>query len=91
MKPVKTPKQWQEEKEADHEQDHTLEHIKRHQNPRWLEWEAWRASLSSKDKESHLSCQATSREVRILHHRDTLYRFLWRPGNLWQWCGTIHE
>jgi hypothetical protein len=74
MDPVKTPKQRQREQEADHKQEHKHEHMKRHQNPRCLKWEAWRSSLRSKDKESRQYCQAIGREVRIIHHRETLDR-----------------
>ena len=34
MEPVKTPKQRQREEEADHEQ----EHMKGHNDPRYLKW-----------------------------------------------------
>jgi hypothetical protein len=71
MEPVKTPKQRQREEEADHEQEH--EDMKGHKNPRCLKWEAWRASLRSKDKQSLQCCQAIGREVRIVHHHETLY------------------
>jgi hypothetical protein len=71
MEPVKTPKQRQREQEADHEQEHV--HMKRHQNPRCLKWEAWRSSLRSKDKESLPRCQAIGREVQIIHHREGQY------------------
>ncbi len=74
MEPVKTPKQRQGEEEANHEQE--LEHIKGHTHSRCLKWEAWRSSLRSKDKESHQCCQAIGREVRIVHHHETLYPFL---------------
>jgi len=79
MEPIKAPEPRQGAKEADHEQEHRYDHMKRHQNPRWLELETWRASLRSKDKESHQYCQATSREVRILHHQHRQY-----PGCCWR-------
>jgi hypothetical protein len=63
MEPVKTPKQRQREKKADHEQEYEHEHMKRHHHPRCFKWEAWRASLRSKDKESYQYCQAIGREV----------------------------
>ena len=72
MEPVKTLKQRQGEEEANHEQE--LEHIKGHTHSRCLKWEAWGSSLRSKDKESHQCCQAIGREVRIVHHHETLYR-----------------
>lgn len=71
MEPVKTPQQRQREEEANYEQE--LEHIKGHTHSRCLKWEAWRSSLRSKDKESHQCCQAIGREVRIVHHHETLY------------------
>jgi hypothetical protein len=71
MEPVKTPKQRQREEEANHEQE--LEHIKGHTHSRCFKWEALRSSLRSKDKESHQCCQAIGREVRIVHHHETLY------------------
>ncbi len=71
MEPVKTPKQRQGEEEVNHEQE--LEHIKGHTHSHCLKWEAWRCSLRSKDKESHQCCQAIGREVRIVHHHETLY------------------
>jgi len=70
MEPVKTPKQHQREKEADHEQEHTHVRMKRHQNPRCLKCEAWRSSLRSKEKERLPCCQAIGRKVRIIHHRE---------------------
>src|SRR5260221_13705565 len=73
MEPVKTPKQRLGEEEANHEQE--LEHIKGHTHSRCLKWEAWRSSLRSKDKESHQCCQAIGREVRIVHHHETLYHY----------------
>ena len=81
MEPVKTPKQRLGEEEANHEQE--LEHIKGHTHSRCLKWEAWRSSLRSKDKESHQCCQAIGREVRIVHHHETLYpkRFVSRCPN----------
>ena len=75
MEPGKTPKQRQREEEAEHEQEQ--EHMKGHTNPRCLKWEAWRASLRSKDKESLQCCQAIGREVRILHHLQWLYHKFW--------------
>jgi hypothetical protein len=43
--PVQTPEQHQQEEKADHEQEHEHEQMKRHQNPRYLKWEAGRSSL----------------------------------------------
>lgn len=43
--------------------------MKGHTHSRCFKWEAWRASLRRKDKQSHLCCQAIGREVRIIHHR----------------------
>ena len=59
------------EEEAEHEQEQ--EHMKGHTHPRCLRWEAWRASLRRKDKQSLSCCQAIGRDVRILHHRESLY------------------
>jgi len=43
--PVQTPEQHQQVEKADHEQEHELEQMKRHQNPRYLKWVAGRSSL----------------------------------------------
>ena len=43
MEPVKTPKQRQREQEADHEQEQEQEQMKGQNDPRCLEWGAWRA------------------------------------------------
>jgi hypothetical protein len=72
MKSAKTPEPRQRAEEADQEQEQ--EHGKGHHHPRCLKWEAWRASLRSKHKESLPCCQAIGRDVRILHHRESLYR-----------------
>src|SRR2546423_2258986 len=45
-----------------------------HTHPRCLRWEAWRASLRRKEKQSLSCCQAIGRDVRILHHRESLYQ-----------------
>src|SRR5436190_23951336 len=86
MEPVKTPKQGQGEEEANHEQE--LEHIKGHTHSRCLKWEAWRSSLRSKEKESHQCCQAIGREVRIVHHHETLYPH--STFDLPGWCKRLH-
>jgi len=49
------------EEEAEHEQVH--EHMKGHTHPRCLRWEAWRASLRRKEKQSLSCCQAIGRDV----------------------------
>src|SRR5215813_11018737 len=78
MEPVMTPKQHQKEEKAEHEQEH--EHMKRHQNPRCFKWEAWRASLSNKDKQSQQCCQASGREVRIIHLQEGECRRIFYVG-----------
>lgn len=61
----------QREREADHEQEH--EHVKDHHHSRNLKWGAGRASLRNKHKGSLLGCQASGRDARIIHHRESLY------------------
>ena len=73
MEPVLTPQQRQREQEANHEQEHEHEHMKRHQKPRCLKWGGGRAPFSRKDKRVERDCQASGREVRIVHHRESLY------------------
>ena len=72
MEPVKTPEPRQREDEEEHEQEQ--EHMKHHHHPRCFKWEAWKASLRSKDKASLPSCQASGKEVRIIHHHEREYR-----------------
>jgi hypothetical protein len=47
--------------------------MKGHKDPRRLKWGAW-SSRRSKDKASLLYCQASGREVRIIHYHEREYR-----------------
>ena len=52
------------------------------QEASWVErcvqngWEAWRACLRSKMKESLACCQVSAREVRIIYHHESEYSLL---------------
>src|SRR5579859_542033 len=74
MEPAKTPKQRQTEEEEDHEQEQV--HMNGHNNPRCLKWRAWRTPVSGKISRVESDCQAIGREVRIVHHHETLYHRL---------------
>ena len=66
-----TPKQRQTKKKTDQEQEHI--HMNGHNDPRLLEIGRRESSSSSKDTASLPCCQASGRDARILHHRETLY------------------
>jgi hypothetical protein len=74
MEPVKTQKQRQREDEEEPEQEQ--DQMKHDQLPRCLKWEAWKASLRSKEKASLSCCQTSGREVRIIHHHEREYPIL---------------
>ncbi len=69
--PAKAPKQLQRKEETDRKQEH--EHMKGHNDPRWLKWGGELLSRR-KDTECFPGCQAIRRDVRIVHHRQPLYR-----------------
>jgi hypothetical protein len=72
MEPVKTPKRRQRKKEEGHEQEQ--EHLKGHHDPHCLKWGAERAPVSGRIRRIERDCQVIRREVRIIHHRESLYQ-----------------
>jgi hypothetical protein len=77
MRPVKVPKpcEAKDEEEREQEQEGMKSHkLKGHNNPRCLKWGAWRDPVSGRIRRIERDCQAIGREVRIIHHRETLYR-----------------
>ncbi len=85
MKPVQTPKQCQRDGEANHEQEQ--ERMKGHQNPRCLKLGAERAPVSGRIRKVESDCQAIGREVRIIHHRQSLDRI--PTGNELTLCSLL--
>jgi hypothetical protein len=77
MRPVKVPKPYEakDEEEREQEQEGMKSHkLKGHNNPRCLKWGAWRDPVSGRIRRIQRDCQAIGREVRIIHHRETLYQ-----------------
>ena len=71
MEPGQTPKQREREDEEEHEQKH--EHLNGHNDPHCLKWGAERAPVSGRIRRIESDCQAIGRDVRMIHHRETLY------------------
>jgi len=72
--PAKTPQQRQSKDEEEYEQKH--EHLIDHNDPHCLKSGEERALvfLEGRIRRGKRDCQAHGRDVRFIHHRESLYR-----------------
>jgi hypothetical protein len=75
MGPTQGTKQREREQEEEQEEEHEQEHLVIHLESSWLEMRSRdRFLLRRKNKEPRAGSQAGRRDVRIIHHREGLYR-----------------